>query len=88
VVGVAKVGQLPAKRLNGGISGSARRGRLGADDGVLAVRFVPYGNHLNAGLKCLDAGLQLRLGLVRETVSGSNGILGKFQTFLFHVSPD
>ena len=63
-----------------------RRG-LGANDCVLAVRLVPYRNHLDAVLQSLHASLQLRFGLVREPVPGPNGILAElkplFATFNF-----
>jgi len=41
VIGVAEIGKSPAKRFDGGVGGRSRRGRLGADDGMFAVRFIP-----------------------------------------------
>ena len=64
VVGVAKIRQLPPERFDGGVGGLARREGLSADDHVFAVRLVPHGNDLDATLESLDAGLQLRFGLV------------------------
>ncbi len=88
MVGVAEVRQLPIKRLDGGIGGSARGGGLGADDRMLAVRFVPYGYNFDTAIQSHNAGLQLCLGLVREPIPGSYGILSEFQTLVSHRNSD
>jgi hypothetical protein len=55
---------------------------------MLAVRFIPYGNDFDTAIQSHDAGLQLRLGLVREPIPGSNGILSEFQTQVSHNNSD
>ena len=73
VVGVHVVRPFPAQLAHGRIGGGAYAGRFRADDGVFAIRLVPDGNDGCAVLRGHDAGLQLRLGLVREAVADAEG---------------
>jgi hypothetical protein len=65
------------QRLYGSISRLPHGRGLGANDSVLAVRLIPYRNHLDAVLQRLHASLQLSFGLVHEPVPGPNGILAE-----------
>ena len=69
VVGIAEIWMLPFEVLNSGIRGDARLRGFGADDGVLAIRLVPYRHHDHTGLRRLEAGAQLRAGLMHKPVS-------------------
>jgi hypothetical protein len=55
---------------------------------MLAVRFVPYGYNFDTAIQSHNAGLQLCLGLVREPIPGSYGILSEFQTLVSHRNSD
>jgi hypothetical protein len=72
VIGVHVVRMFPAQFTDGRIGGGLHAARFGADDQVLAIRFVPDGDHGDAGLCGHDASCQLRLCLMREAVSHSN----------------
>ena len=72
VIGIHVVGMFPAEFTDGRIGGGPHAGRFGTDDEVLAIRFVPDGDHGDAGLPGHDASCQLRLGLMGEAVSHSN----------------
>ena len=60
MVGVHVIGILPAKRLYRLISFDPQTGRLCADEGVLAVGFVPDRDEDRAEHLRLNAGLELR----------------------------
>src|SRR5277367_1828616 len=59
----------PTKRFDGGIGGGARGRRLRADDRVLAVRFIPVGDDVDARLLSEDACFKLSTCLVGEAVT-------------------
>jgi hypothetical protein len=69
VVGVNVVGFLPAERFDSGIGFGAKTGRLGADEGVFTVGFVPDGNDFRALFGGEDAGAELGFALMGETVA-------------------
>ena len=73
VIGIQEVRGLPAEGFHSRIGGGPGCGRLGADDGVLAVRLVPDGDHLHALRQGELAGLQLGLRLVGESVADADG---------------
>ena len=69
VVCVQKIGLVPPKFLHCSIRGRARLGWLRADDGVLAVRFVPHRDHLYPCLLRENACRKLGFRLVSKTVA-------------------
>ena len=71
MVGIHVIGLSPAQRLDRGIRRRAGAGRLGADDDVLAVGFVPDRDDLHALLGGQHEGAQLGLGLPRKAVADS-----------------
>ena len=73
VVGIHVIGLRPAGLPHRLIGGGAHAGGFGADDDVLAIRFVPDGNDVDAALRRHHARPQLRLGLVREAVADAEG---------------
>ena len=73
MVGVHVPGFFPAEFADGLVRRGAHAGGFGADDGVLAVGFVPDGSDFDALLRRQDAGLQLGLGLMRKTVAHAKG---------------
>ena len=74
VIGVHVVGLRPAQFGHRGVGRGAHAGGLRSDDVVLAVRLVPNGDDFRARApRGQHAGPQLRNGLVRETVSHSEG---------------
>ena len=73
VVGIDVVGLLPARSPHRRVGRGAHARRFGADDGVLAVRFVPDGDDVDAVVRRHHAGPQLGLGLMRETVADTEG---------------
>ena len=60
--------------------------RLGADDQVFAVGFVPDGHHVRAVLRRKNAGAQLRLRLLRKAVAHTEGIFAEFEMVLIHLN--
>ena len=75
VVRVEKVRLAPAHLLHCHVRRGARLHRLGANDGVLAVRLVPHRNDLNARVSGLHACGKLGLRLVGKAVAHANGKL-------------
>ena len=73
VVGIHVIGLRPAGLPHGLVGGGAHAGGFRADDAVLAIRFVPDGDDGDAAVRRHRAGLQLGLGLVRETVPYADG---------------
>ena len=73
MVGVHMIRLLPAERLHSGIRLGPQAGRLGADERVFAVGFVPDGNEFCAEFSRLNAGLQLRPALMSKPVAHAKG---------------
>ena len=85
MVGVHMIGIFPAKRLHRRIGFGPQTGRLGADEGVFAVGFVPDRDECRAQFRRQDAGTELRPALMAKTVahakrnicpSRKNGFIG------------
>ena len=73
MVGVHVPRFIPAELLDGLRGRRADAGRLGADDGVFAIGFVPDGCDLDALFGGQDDGLQLGRGLMGEPVAHAEG---------------
>jgi hypothetical protein len=69
VVGVAEVWLAPVEFMDSGVRGRARLRRFGADDGVLAVGFIPHRHDKHSGSGSLHAGLELSARLMGKAVS-------------------
>src|ERR1700683_971006 len=69
------VGLAPVQAGDGGIGGGAYAGGLGADDVVLAVRFIPDGDDFGALLTGQNARTKLGGGLMSEAVPHTEGEL-------------
>ena len=69
MVSIHVIGIFPAQRLHRRISFGTQTGRLRADEGVLAVGFVPDRNEGRAKCLSLNAGLELRPALPAKTVA-------------------
>ena len=82
MVGIQKIGLVPAQSLDGGIGRRAALGGFGADGGMFAIGFVPNRHNIEACARRAEAGLQLRLSLPREAGSHSKGIFPKRQKML------
>ena len=81
-----KVGQLPAQRLHRGVGGLPRT-EVGSEPMIMCSRFDLFhtGTTSTPARERVHAGLQLGLGLVSESVSGSNRILIQHQILVFHI---
>src|ERR1035437_8469283 len=73
VIGVHVVRLFPARLPHRLIGGGAHAGGLRAHDAMPAIGFVPDGDYGDAAGRSHHASLQLRLGLVRETVPDTEG---------------
>jgi hypothetical protein len=69
VVGITEVRVLPLELMDSGVGSGARLRRFGADDGVLAIGFVPHRQHMDSGIGSLDAGPELGACLMGKAVS-------------------
>ena len=66
-----------ADGVHGGGDGVPHVLRASANDGVLAVRFVPHGDDGDSSVLRLEDGAQLRLGLMPESVSDTHAVFGQ-----------
>jgi hypothetical protein len=55
--------------MDSGVGSGARHCGFGADDGVLAIGFVPHRQHEDSGIGCLGAGPELGACLMGKAVS-------------------
>ena len=82
MVGVHMIGIFPAERLHRRIRFGPQAGRLGADEGVLAVGFVPDRNEDRAQFRRLHARVKLRLALMAKTVAHAKGKFAQPQKWI------
>ena len=73
VIGVHVIRPRPAGLPHRIIGGSTHACGFRTHDAVLAIRFVPDGDHGDAAVRGHRASLQLGLGLMRETVPYADG---------------
>ena len=83
VIGVEEVGLRPSQFLHGCVRRCARLHRLGSDDRVLSVGFIPHRHNFNTGIGSQYTCGKLGLRLVSETIANANRKLRKCQ-FLNH----
>jgi hypothetical protein len=74
VIGVHVPSGFPAERGDGGIRGRADARGFGADEVVLAIRFVPDRDDLHTVFSDALAGGELCARLVRKPIADANGI--------------
>jgi hypothetical protein len=72
VIGIAEVRLPPLQRLHSSVRSLPRLSRSGADDGVLAIGFVPHWHHQYSGFGSLNAGPELGARLMRKAVPHTN----------------
>jgi hypothetical protein len=68
VVGIAEVRLAPVELVDSGVGGCPRLRRLGADDGVLAIGFIPHRHDKHSGSDSLHTGLELSARLMGKAV--------------------
>ncbi len=72
MVGVAKVGELPAKFRDRGIGCGADLRRLRTDDRMFPIGLVPHRNYIHARLGSDSARFELSFSLVRKSIAHAN----------------
>lgn len=73
MIGIDVPALRPAERLDRGLCGVEHALRLGADEGVFAVGFVPHGHDRDTLCRGALEGLELGFGLMGETVAHADG---------------
>ena len=74
VIGIDVPAVLPSERLDRGLRRGAHTRRIGTNQGVLPIRFVPDGDDVRAVGSDELTGTQLRFGLMGETIAYANGV--------------
>jgi hypothetical protein len=85
MVGVAKIGMLPIERFDCCVRSLPNRSWFRTDNSVFAIRFIPNRNHGGSTRESFDAGLQLRLGLMRKPVACPDRVFAQLAILLFHI---
>src|SRR5258708_7437666 len=75
MIGVDVVGMLPSQLCDRGVGRGANARWLGSHDIVFAIGLVPHWDYCEAFVGRLHAGLELRRGLMSETVADAKGEL-------------
>jgi hypothetical protein len=69
VIGIDVIGLGPSQLSHGTVGGTSNTGGLRADYIVFPIRFIPDRNDIDAVFRGQQTGLELRFGLMRESIS-------------------